>query len=197
MKKIRSLVVGALLVGLYTMMGTAAYALVQPEVGASVFTFTTAQLNILIGTSSGGPFAQELVLPATEMLLSNDEEHIIDFWVKNASSNGISYALTGQLSEGDQDWDVLKKAIQVKMSNLSEETRWYTLEEAVVESIPFPGLLENGARRYQFIYRLPAQYPVDPDGSGPLHEGDPIGEELEQKITNGIYFLITGHIQGE
>ncbi|MCD8527600.1 hypothetical protein LRY65_05380 [Candidatus Woesebacteria bacterium] len=109
MKKIRSLVVGALLVGLYTMMGTAAYALVQPEVGASVFTFTTAQLNILIGTSSGGPFAQELVLPATEMLLSNDEEHIIDFWVKNASSNGISYALTGQLSEGDQDWDVLKK----------------------------------------------------------------------------------------
>ncbi len=106
------------------------------------------------------------------------------------------YQLTLELLPGDQDWDLLKDAIQIQMSNLSEDTEWYTLAQAEAESIALPGILESAqSLRYQFRYRLPEQYPADPDGDGPLSAGDPIGDELEQKVTSGISLLITGQMQ--
>lgn len=196
MKKIRSLFVGTLLVGLYTMVGSTAFALLSPQAGLSQFTFQTAHLDILVGTSSGGPFLQELSLNTNDLLLPNNTEHTVDFWIKNASSNGFQFALSGELGEGNQDWEVLKKVIEVKVSNLSIDTGWHTLENWSLAKQSFPGVLGSGAtQRYQLVYRLPDRYPTDPDGDGPLQTGDQIGEELEGKITAGMTFTISGEIQ--
>lgn len=196
MKKIRSLVVGALLVGLYTMVGSTAFALLSPQAGLSQFTFQTAHLDILVGSSSGGPFTQELSLSTNELLLPDNQEHTIDFWVKNASSNGIAFQLSGQLGQGNQDWELLKNVIEVKVSNLVTDTGWQTLDAWTQTPTEFPGTLgASTTQRYQLTYRLPETYPVDPDGAGPLLAGDTIGEELEGKITAGMTFTISGTIQ--
>lgn len=195
MKKIYSLIVGALLVGMYTMLGSTVFALLMPQSHLSTFLFQTAQLDLLVASSSGGPFTHQLSLATDSMLLADDTEHSTDFWVKNASSNTIDFQLSGQLSTGDQDWDVLKKAIEINISNFSDESGWKTLEEWTNSSVDFPGQLESGTtRRYRFLYRLPSTYSYDPDGEGPIQIGDAIGEELEGKVTTGMTFTISGEI---
>ncbi len=196
MKKIRSLIVGALLVGLYTMVGSTAFALLSPQAGLSQFTFQTARLDILVASTSSGPFAEELSLSSNELLLADNQAHTIDFWVKNASSNGIAFQLSGLLGQGNQDWEVLKNVIEVKVSNLVTDTGWKTLEAWTQTPTSFPGVLGSSAtQRYQLSYRLPETYATDPDGAGPILAGDALGEELEGKITAGMTFTISGTIQ--
>ncbi len=87
MRKTRALIVGSFLVGLYTMLGTTAYALFAPQVGVSPFQMQTALVDITIGASSGGPFSHEFTPPVTETLVADGTEHLFDFWVKNHSSS--------------------------------------------------------------------------------------------------------------
>jgi len=196
MKKFRSVVVGATLVGLYSLLATTAFALLSPQAGLSSFTLRTAQLDLQIGNSSGGPFTPELQLDTNEYLLPNSIAHTQDFWVRNTSSSGLEFQLTEQLGEGDQDWLALKDVIEIRVSNLITDTGWLSLQEWEQSAVSFPGILGSGStQRYQFSYRLPDTYGVDPDGVGPLQVGDAVGEELEGKITSNMSFTISGVLQ--
>lgn len=194
-RKRRAAIAGALLVGLYTMLGSATFALVQPEANISQFGVRTALLEIQISDSPLDNFGHDLQLSNTDYLLADGTEHSQEFWLKNMSSEGIGYDLEVQLTPGIGDWEALRDYIEVRIETLNSSTPWMSLAEmsAVQVDLSEP-LLSGELRDYRLLYRLPTNYVSDPDGAGPLHVGDPIGNELQGKSVGGMELIISGTV---
>lgn len=196
--------VGVASVAFYSLVASTALALFLPQAKLQTLTFKTANLLLNVSgeqvdTPNDHLFQTTAQFPGTDLLLPGVGTVQEDFWVWNKSSVSKTLRLSGKLSTGNQDWGILQHVIQAKLKvyNTQTETPWLSLGEWTEISRDFPGdrLQDSNRRRYEFSYRMVENYPVDPDGAGPLVVGSPIGPELMNKQTGGLVFTIDGRLE--
>ncbi len=119
------------------------------------------------------------------------------FWVKNTSPDGIGTVnIAMQFEGGVGDWDELKDLVAVRFLDTTDDVmgEWHSLAEMKNEPIepPSPLLYADQPRKYHIYYGFLDYYPTDPDGDGPLVEGDPIGHEMMNKSITDLSLVISG-----
>ncbi len=187
----------------YSLVATTALALFLPQARVETLTFRTAKLALSVSSDQSAlpntaSFQTEVAFPALSSLIPGTE-HETYFWVRNDSNPVHTLQLAGQFLSGDQAWDTLQHLIEVQIRDMSSQQvgEWMSLHEWTNQTHQFPGdkLNDNQPKRYVFAYRLLENYPLDPDGDGPLQVGSPIGNELMSQETAGVVFEIDGSVQ--
>lgn len=196
--------IGGASVAFYSLVTTTALALFLPQAKLQSMVFRSANMVLHVSSeqvNSPNDHLFQLSAPftGTDQLYPGGPTVQEDFWLWNKSSPGQHLRLTGQLSGGNQDWDVLQHVIQMKLKvyGSQTETSWLSLAEWSAQKQNFPGdiLQDASKRRYEFSFRMLESYPTDPDGAGPLVAGSPIGHELMNKQTGSLVFTIDGSRQ--
>ncbi len=198
----RMMVGVAALLTAYTLAATTVLAMFTPQAQAGALTFRTAShsLKLSVDPAADPPresFGDTISLLGADKMYPGMTPVREKFWILNDSDTYQRLQLRSTFHGGDQDWDSLKYAIQINLTDLTHgmEGGWYTVGE--LESMPWPmpvpPLSPNEKAQIEIQYLMPANYPVDPDGDGPLVMDGPVGNEAMGKSTTANY-LITGEV---
>lgn len=196
MKK-RLLSVGSLLM-VSSVVTSAALAAFLPSSSFSGMEFRTSDLSLMVDPDYFGPgdFRVEHFLPGAFGLHPGGEVFTDDFSVKNASNQGQALKVTAQLTPGDQDWNEIKDVVTLSIfsHDNGQSTAAYTLEEwsTAAKELPKSHFNANSVQGYQLRYQMLENYAIDPDNNGPLQMGDPIGNEMMNKVSDNAVLVLLG-----
>jgi len=180
------------------MLASAALATFLPTAKFANMGFLTSDMSLLVDIDYFGPgdFRPEHNLPEAFGLHPGAELLTDDFTIKNASGQGQALLVSGKMTPGEGDWDLLKNVITLTIYSHTngQSTPAYTLEEWTTEPrlLPKANINSNQIEGYQMRYQMLSTYATDPDNSGPLQAGDPIGNELMNKHTSHAVLVFTG-----
>jgi hypothetical protein len=196
MKVNRILVSVASLCLVYSLLGSTALALFLPQVSLTGMQLSTSTLGLLVGTGDNPTYVQTGHLAGVSDLHPGMTPFTDSFWLQNTSST-MPLDLSIQMEGGSSDWEQLKNLIQIQIRDVSgnHTSPWFSLAEITDASFhPLPNFVlpARESRQYEIVYDFPATYPLDPDGSGPLQAGDPIGNEMMDKSTNDMQIIFEG-----
>jgi len=196
MKK-RILSVGSLLL-VSSVVASAALAAFMPVSTFSGMEFRSSEMELLVDPDYFGPgdYRVQHYLPGVFGLRPGGDDLTDDFSVKNSSGQGQALNVSVQLTPGDQDWDELKKVVTLSIFSHEngQSTPAHTLEEWAAEpkALPLPYFEAGAAHGYQLRYQMLGNYAVDPDDNGPLQAGDPIGNEMMNKVSDNAVLVLSG-----
>lgn len=196
MKK-RILSVGSLLM-VSSVVTSAALAAFLPTSTFSGMEFRSSDMTLMVDPDYFGPgdYRVQHFLPGAFGLHPGGEAFTDDFSVKNSSSQGQALTVSAQLTQGDQDWEYLKNVVTLSIysHDNGQSTPAFTLAEWAAEpkSLPLAHFNANSAQGYQLRYQMLGSYAVDPDADGPLQAGDPIGNELMNKVSDNAVLVLSG-----
>ena len=171
----------------------------QTLAGGMVFRSLSLDLQISNSSSHQEPaqFFSEVSLVGASDLIPGGPIHTEPFWVKNVSRSPKTLKLYGQFL-GNPPPSSFDELLQIRITTeQAMNSGWMTLKQwsETGSSLEDGELLAGLARRYQFEYRLLPRYVSDPDGSGPLQDGDLVGEEIFTQQSGPWSFALHGVVQ--
>ena len=187
--------VGSLLM-VYLMLGSTAAAYFLPQAKLTGLEIKTATLGLLVGVRGGDnpTYVPSERLNGAVTLQPQMNPYVEQFWVKNNSSITQQVTVAAQLVGGEGDWEALGDLVEIEFVHMEsgESSGWFTINQWREEQrpLPQPQLVETQAKKYQIHYEFADTYPTDPDGSGPISAGDPIGNEMMDKAITGVDIVL-------
>lgn len=142
-----------------------------------------------------GNFQVEHPLPPVWGLYPGMEPIVDDISLRNNSDSGQKLRVTARIISGNQNWDTLKDVITLSIYSHTNQasTPVYTLAEWSQEGKELPfSVLETTTYKYQLRFGMLSAYSADPDGTGPLQAGSPVGHELMSKVTQDVSLVFEG-----
>lgn len=181
----------------------ATYSLVASTAAAMFLTtaqFTGMQLettSLALKVSADGHdspvYHDTAVLDGSYVLQPGMNPHENFFWLKTENSAGQQVTLSAYMEGGSGDWEALQNLILIRIEETTSGvgTDWLTLKEwQQSHALPVPTMSEGEQRKYVMLFDLLDSYVEDPDGSGPIQSGDPVGNEAMGLGIHDIRFVI-------
>lgn len=132
-------------------------------------------------------------LKGAQNIVPGGEEFSEFFWVWNKNSES-PVRLLGRFISGDGDWAKLAPLIEVQIAPIGKQLTapWITLSQLVqFQTEITQALAPNEQKKIVVRYRMVVRYPLDPDASGPLEQGQYLGAEVQNLTSSGIGLELT------
>lgn len=190
----------------YAAVATTALAVFSPRAQVGL-AFRTSSYSLKVSADPGSSpppvsaFSQSISLQGADNMYPGMPPVREKFWLFNDSETLQALSFRSTFSAGDQDWDRLKYAIQLNIRDLQDFSESGDFTAGELQEIPWPlpsvSLFPGEKRQFEVEWKMPVEYAGDPDGSGPLMAGSPVGNEAMGLETTGAAFVITAEPQEE
>ncbi len=190
MKKIW--LVGGLVVGLLLLLLASAQvaSFSIPKLRLRGATLTSLSSDLLISNEvqpSLEDYRSYGELRGAQDLVPGSEGSSEFFWIRNNNEES-DVSVLARFVPGNQDWEKLAPLIEVRLEpEQANPTDWTSLSQLTDNPTQILSFLaKNDYRRLVVRYRMVSEYAQDPDGDGPLLQGEVLGSEILNLTTSGV-----------
>jgi hypothetical protein len=190
MKKMIAIALVIFLVG-FVLTATRVWSTFTPNLQLRGATLSSLSSDLLLSNVETPALHQYQAfgeLKGAQSIIPGGQEFSEFFWVWNKNQE-VPLQLFGKFLSGNGDWAKLAPLIEVQITPSDKQftAPWFPLSQLAenrTEIIQNFG--SNEQKKIVVNYRMVTRYPFDPDGSGPLDQGDYLGAEIQNLTSSGI-----------